>query len=66
MTGLSVRRVCPLSGEQRKGEGDAMNGSNTLLKAAKLWSRTSKGGNNYLAGRLGGVKVLDAHLQFVG
>ncbi len=35
-----------------------MNGTSTLLKAAKLWSKTSKNGNDYLVGRLGGVKVL--------
>ena len=35
-----------------------MSGNSTLLKAAKLWSKTSKNGNDYLAGRLGGAKVL--------
>jgi hypothetical protein len=29
-----------------------------LLPAAKLWCRTSARGADYLAGRLGGVKVL--------
>jgi hypothetical protein len=29
-----------------------------LLSAAKLWRRTSARGADYLAGRLGGVKVL--------
>jgi hypothetical protein len=29
-----------------------------MLTAAKLWSRTSARGTDYLAGRLGGVKVI--------
>ncbi len=29
-----------------------------MLTAAKLWRRTSAGGKDYLAGRLGSVKVL--------
>lgn len=29
-----------------------------MLPAARLWSRTSGKGTTYLAGRLGGVKVL--------
>jgi hypothetical protein len=36
--------------------GNANNGS--LLKAAKLWAKTSVKGGQYLTGRLGGVKVL--------
>ena len=32
--------------------------SGTLLPAARLWRRTSAKGADYLAGRLGGVKVL--------
>jgi hypothetical protein len=36
--------------------GNANNGS--LLKAAKLWAKTSVMGGQYLTGRLGGVKVL--------
>ncbi|MDQ2762204.1 MAG: hypothetical protein M3Y22_01500 [Pseudomonadota bacterium] len=29
-----------------------------MLPAARLWERTSKNGNTYMTGRLGGVKVL--------
>ena len=29
-----------------------------MLKAAGLWAKTSSGGKRYLAGQLGGVKVL--------
>ena len=36
--------------------GNANNGS--LLKAAKLWAKTSVKGGQYPTGRLGGVKVL--------
>jgi hypothetical protein len=32
--------------------------SGPMLPAAKLWRRTSGKGTEYLAGRLGGVKVL--------
>ena len=35
-----------------------MTSDGTLLKAAKLWRKTSKNGNDYFVGRLGGVKVL--------
>lgn len=36
-----------------------MNGNGgSLLKAAGLWRRTSAKGNEYFAGRLGGVKVV--------
>ncbi len=36
-----------------------MNGSSgSLLKATGLWRRTSAKGNEYFAGRLGGVKVV--------
>ena len=29
-----------------------------MLRAAKLWEKTARGGNTYLIGRLGGVRVL--------
>ena len=32
--------------------------NSTLLKAAKLWRKTSKNGGDYLVGRMGGLKVL--------
>lgn len=32
--------------------------SGSLLKAAGLWRRTSAKGNEYFAGRLGGIKVV--------
>jgi hypothetical protein len=34
-----------------------MNGS-PMLKAAKLWEKTSAAGNTYFIGRLGGVRIL--------
>lgn len=33
-------------------------GQAPLLEAARLWERTSSKGTTYLAGRLGGLKVL--------
>lgn len=30
----------------------------TLLQAARLWEKTSAKGSKYMAGRLGGVKIL--------
>ena len=41
-----------MSDNNTRGRGGAM------LPAAKLWRRTSAKGADYLAGRLGGVKVL--------
>ena len=35
-----------------------MSGSSTLLQAARLWERTSGKGTRYMAGRLGGVKIV--------
>ena len=35
-----------------------MSGSSALLQAARLWERTSGKGTRYMAGRLGGVKLV--------
>jgi hypothetical protein len=35
-----------------------MDGTSTMLQAAKLWEKTSAAGNTYLVGRLGGVRIL--------
>jgi hypothetical protein len=35
-----------------------MSGSSPLLQAARLWERTSARGTRYMAGRLGGVRVV--------
>ncbi len=35
-----------------------MSGSSALLQAARLWERTSGRGTRYMAGRLGGVRLV--------
>ncbi|MBL6457838.1 hypothetical protein JMJ55_21090 [Belnapia sp. T6] len=40
------------------GQNKPRDRGGPMLTAAKLWRRTSGKGTDYLAGRLGGVKVL--------